>query len=141
MPKSIICDTSIWLYTGRIGQIHLPAQLFSPVYATETVCRELDVGRLGRPDTPDLRTAAEINIVEPDLNDINNLPRNRLGAGERSTIAFCLSDNVSIVGLDDRQAREMAQQLGLQVVGTIGILLMAKKTGLVQKCTNNHTDD
>lgn len=36
-----------------------------------------------------------------------------------------------IVGLDDRQARELADRLGLRVIGTIGLLLKAKRMGAI----------
>ena len=36
-----------------------------------------------------------------------------------------------MAGLDDRQARVLAEQLGLKVVGVIGILLKTKRAGLL----------
>lgn len=36
-----------------------------------------------------------------------------------------------MAGLDDRQARVLAEQLGLKVVGMVGILLKAKRAGLI----------
>ena len=39
----------------------------------------------------------------------------------------------SSVLLDEKAARGVARQLGLHVVGTLGILLQAKHAGLVEK--------
>lgn len=33
--------------------------------------------------------------------------------------------------LDEREARQVAQSLGLQVIGTLGILLLAKNRGII----------
>lgn len=35
--------------------------------------------------------------------------------------------------LDEREARLVAQQLGLQVIGTLGILLLAKNQQIIQQ--------
>ena len=131
MAESIICDTSVWLYLGRVGQIDLLRQLYPTVYTTETVCWELDNGRLSRADTPDPRLFYWIRIVQPEPQELNDLPANRLGPGVRSVLAYAHRHQLLVVGLDDRQARNMAQRLGLSVTGTLGVLLRAKEAGLI----------
>lgn len=131
MGEPIICDTSIWLYSGRIKQTHLLPKLYSSIYTTETVCWELDNGRLLRSDIPDPRQFPWVHIVQPEPHTISLLPVNRLGPGERSVLAYAQTHKLHVVGLDDRQARHLARQLGLHVVGTIGLLLQAKDAGFV----------
>jgi uncharacterized protein len=131
MLEPIICDTSVWLYLGRLQQHALLPKLYRQVYATETVCWELDNGRLTRPDTLDPRQLTWVHIVEPALEDVATLPANRLGAGERTTLAYARKNNLGIAGLDDRQARELARRLGLQTTGSLGVLLLAKQAGLL----------
>ena len=131
MPKPIVCDTSIWLYMGRIGQVHPLSQLYEPVFTTESVCRELDVGRYSRPETVDPRQLSWVRLVQPTAEQITNLPTNRLGPGEQSVLAYAQNQDLLIVGLDDRQARVFAQQMGLHVIGTIGLLLKSKEVGLL----------
>lgn len=131
MADSIICDTSVWLYLGRIGHIDLLHQLYPAVYTTETVCWELDNGRFSRADTPDARVFPWIRIVQPEPQTLNDLPANRLGPGEQSVLAYAYRHQIQIVGLDDRQARNMAKRLNLSVTGTLGILLRAQQSGLI----------
>jgi uncharacterized protein len=131
MVEAIICDTSVWLYLGRIEQTELLAKLYKRVYTTETVCYELDNGRLTRPETIDPRQYGWVHLVQPLAADITQLPANRLGQGEQSVLAYAQTHHLHIVGLDDREARQVATQMGLQVIGTIGILLKAKEGGLV----------
>ena len=41
--RAIVCDTTVLLYLGRIGQIDLLSALFSPVCVPEPVMLELDI--------------------------------------------------------------------------------------------------
>ena len=64
MPKrAIVCDTTVLLYLGRIGQIDLLPALFSPVCVPEPVILELDMGRLLRSDTINPRGLAWVTPV------------------------------------------------------------------------------
>ena len=73
-----------------------------------------------------------VQLVQPSQSNLANLPTNRLGKGEQSVLAYAQANNLPIVGLDDRQARELAFKLGLHVVGTVGLLLRAKERGLIE---------
>ena len=89
------------------------------------------MGRVLRRDTVDPREYDWANTVPVARSEIDQLPPNRLGMGERAVIACACAHNHDIVGLDDYQARTLAQQMGLKVVGILGILLLAKRRGLV----------
>jgi predicted nucleic acid-binding protein len=54
-----------------------------------------------------------------------------LGMGEREVIAQALQEGISDVALDDQDARRLASKMGLQPIGTVGILLAAKRQGLL----------
>jgi predicted nucleic acid-binding protein len=127
----LVCDTTIPLYLGRIGQIDLLPSLFAPVYVPEQVKLELAMGRLLRPDTIDPRSLDWVELVSVPQVLIDSLPPNRLGAGERAAIAYASTHRGYVAGLDDLRARQLAEAVGLKVVGTLGILLRAKRAGLI----------
>lgn len=129
--NSVICDTTVWLYLGRIGHLTLLQQLYNHVYVTEAVCLELDTGRLQRADTVDPRPFNWATTVLATQQMLAQLPPSRLGRGELSSIAYALAHQIDIVGLDDRQARALAKSLNLNIRGTIGILIQAKQAGLI----------
>jgi uncharacterized protein len=54
-----------------------------------------------------------------------------LDAGETEAIAVALELDAEVV-LDDRPARRLALRLGLPVVGVVGVILRAKRHGLVE---------
>ena len=131
MKSPIVCDTTLWLYLGRIRRIELLPDLFAPIYVPETVLLELDMGRLLRADTINPRTLSWITPVIVTQNDLARLPFNRLGTGERATIAYAYAHQVTTAGLDDLHARQLAESLNLYVTGTPGVLLRAKRAGLL----------
>jgi hypothetical protein len=129
----MVCDTTILLYLGRIDQVRLLPVLFDAIYVPEPVAAELDMGRFMRRDTIDPRELDwAITVSVPERN-IESLPPNRLGIGERAVIAYAQRASNCWAGLDDREARRLAEDLELDVVGTIGVLLRAKKSELISK--------
>ena len=55
-----------------------------------------------------------------------------LGKGESEAISLALANGWEVV-LDDKQARNCAKSLGVKVRGTLGILLLAKHKGVIEK--------
>lgn len=49
-----------------------------------------------------------------------------LDEGEREAIALAIETGEQRILLDEREARQVAQSLGLQVIGILGILLLTK---------------
>ena len=54
-----------------------------------------------------------------------------LHLGEASVLALAEEHNARLVIINELKARRYAQRIGLQVTGTIGVLLLAKETGLI----------
>ena len=55
----------------------------------------------------------------------------QIDMGEAAVIQTAMDEAHDAVILDDLKARRIAQTLGLQVTGTLGILLQAKQAGLL----------
>jgi uncharacterized protein len=54
-----------------------------------------------------------------------------LDAGETQAISLALETRAEWVVLDDLQARRLAKDLGLAVIGTAGVLFAAKQRGFI----------
>lgn len=63
---------------------------------------------------------------------ISNIPL-ELDAGEREVITLAIERSERKVLLDEKKARQIAKELDLQVIGTIGILLLAKNKQVIPK--------
>ncbi len=56
-----------------------------------------------------------------------------LGDGEREAIALAIELEATQIILDDLPARRVAEASGLNVIGTLGLLLGAKRQGLIDR--------
>ncbi len=89
--RALVCDTTVLLYLGR----------------------------LLRRDTIDPRQLDWATLVQIPSSVIDALPPNHLGIGEQAVIAYAQSHPGCLAGLDDFQARSLAEHLGLSS-GNVG---------------------
>ncbi len=83
------------------------------------------------PGAPEPRALATLPCVRlvPDVEDVPS-DIARLDPGERQAIALALATGGTVVLLDDGAARRVARSRGLAHVGTVGLVALARATGL-----------
>jgi predicted nucleic acid-binding protein len=59
-----------------------------------------------------------------------------LDKGEASSIALCIETEKSLLIIDEKKGRRIAQELKLKIIGTLGIILQAKERNLVNSITD-----
>lgn len=129
MPE-IICNTSPIQYLHQLGLLHLLPALVHQVIVPTAVVKELEIGLLQGVILPDLNQLAWITIRQPA--SIIALPLvTDLGPGETEVLALALESPDAIVILDDGLARQVAETVGIKLTGTLGILIDAKRAGLI----------
>lgn len=105
---------------GVIGEIIVPFE----------VGRELADGQAKDPawreiqSLPGIHHRTEAVVIHPLISA-------QIDLGEAAVIQTALDEARVAVILDDLKARRVALTLGLQVTGTVGILLLAKQVGLL----------
>ncbi|MBI5292913.1 MAG: DUF3368 domain-containing protein [Chloroflexi bacterium] len=127
-----ISNTSPLLYLYRIGAINLLPKMFDEVWTAEASKNELLAGRSKGYDVPNPADYSWLNIVNPKSMPSEWLALD-LGAGELGAMALALENPTRIILLDDMLARRTAQVAGLQVWGTLKVLLEGKSQGLIDK--------
>ena len=112
---------------GRIDQLVLLATLFEQVQVPQVVLSEC----LVHPELPDAqRIAAAVVAGWLVGRDAHPLNIRGLDSGECCAIG-CALDLDAVLLVDDRAARRHAESLGLQVLGTLGVLVLSKRRGLI----------
>lgn len=126
----LICDTSALLALHQIGQLDIPRSLGGIVIVPHAVWQELLTGRAGGHDVPDIPNFSWMTLRSPVARP--PLPiASRLGPGERDVLWLAQETSGSVAILDDEPARRVAAGLGLKYSGTLGLLMDAKRAGLV----------
>lgn len=130
-----ICNASPIIALSSIGHFELLTQLFSEIFVPDAVYQEICSDTAPPNRGPDqLTTAIEQGMVcRFSVSDHGLVTKlvGRLHVGEVEVVIGAVERGVSMVILDDRQARGLAATYQLEYTGTIGILLLAKSRGLM----------
>ena len=131
MPASveiIAADAGPLIALARVSGLSLLPGVFRQTLIAPTVLSEC-LARTDRPEGAAIAAALQANR----LNLVPDGPHDRdwgLDAGEAATIQVALDRRCGLL-MDDRAGRRVAQHLGLPVVGVLGVLVLAKRKGLV----------
>jgi len=129
MPKAI-SNTSPLLYLYRINKIELLPRLFEEIWTVPGVVNELKTGKEKGYDVPLAGAYEWLQVFAPRQTPSEWLASD-LGRGELETMALALEHQEEIVILDDALARRIAQAAGLEVWGTLRVLLEARKRDML----------
>jgi len=106
-------------------------QLYSKIYIPLAVYQEIEAGK-EKVYYKDLSEIKWINISQ--INDKQALKYFiELDAGEAEAIILATELNADLMIIDEKLGRFHAKHADLKVTGTIGILIKAKRAGLVDK--------
>ncbi len=115
----------------HIDKISVLSELFGAVYIPEAVANEVGVVFSSYEEWQECVEGKKI-IIQPISNTIfvkQLVPF--LHQGEAEAICLSLEKKAKLCLIDDKDARTIAQLHNLPVTGTLGVLLKAKKTGLI----------
>ena len=130
MPE-VISDTSPLQYLHQLGLLDLLPRLVGHITVPQAVVDELEAGRALGHNLPDVTSLGWASVRSPASTQQAASPD--LGRGETEVLALALElpTGGAVVIIDDAKAREAAGRLGLNLTGTLGVLLDAKRAGLI----------
>lgn len=121
---TVVSDTTTLSNLLHIGQLALLKVLFGTVLVPEEVLQELSVVE-GFSEA--IQQADYIVPVHCDAI-LETLRHNAsLDAGERAAISYAVYHAADLLIIDELNGRKAATVLGLRIIGTIGILIAAKR--------------
>lgn len=124
----VFSNTTPFIALSSIGQLDLLPRLFTHVCVVPEVIEECCAG--GPVAVPDLAGLPWIEVV-PSSTEISTLALLELDKGEKHTIHAACQHKADLVIIDEKIGRNVAEYLGLSVIGTLGILLNAKRKGMI----------
>lgn len=134
MNAPIVADASPLIGLSRVGLLRLLRELYGKVVIPPAVQAELEIARR-RPGHEALAEAltegwlAQLEVgtsTEPERRD------RAIGKGEEQALLLAEQLPARFLLIDERAGRAMAMRRGIPVVGTGGVLLVAKEQGLIE---------
>lgn len=118
MKESIVTNSTCLISLERIRQLELLPALFGPIIIPPKVQEEFG------------HSAAWLMVHTPQNTSLVMALSQLVDTGEAEAIALALERKTTLV-LDDRKARHVAKRLGIPIIGTIGVLIRAKRQGVL----------
>jgi hypothetical protein len=125
--RIVVSDAGPLISLGRLDLLTLLSALFASVHVPQQVFDECQA-RPGQADAQRIRQAVESRALL--LCEVEPIQVGALDLGERAAIGHALAIGAGLLA-DDRAARHYAQAQGLDVIGTLGILVLAQRRGLI----------
>ncbi len=114
----VVSNTSPLIVLSNTGELDLLRFLFGRIAIPRGVAEEFG---------EQLPEWIEVKDVQNQV--VVSLLREKLHKGESEAIALAVELNAELVIIDDKTARNTASYLGLNVIGTAGLILLGKKKG------------
>jgi predicted nucleic acid-binding protein len=116
----IISDTTCLIGLTNIGQIDILREMYGSIIVTPEVAKEYG-------DTLPEWIAIQAVSDSEKIKILNKL----IGLGESSAIALAIETRNALLIVDDKRARQFAISLGLEITGTLGLLIRAYENGIL----------
>jgi len=130
--KAVVNSTPL-IALALTGHIDLLNVLFDEVLIPTSVYEEVVVKGENRPGVSEIQNANWLIVKIPQQKP--TLPAELLGLdpGERDVILLGQEVGADWLLIDEKLARRVADVMGFQVKGTLGVFLIAYRTGLLSK--------
>jgi predicted nucleic acid-binding protein len=128
-----VSNTSPLSNLAVIGRLDLLKSQFSPIWIPEFVLKELGAhpDPVARAAIQDALDNGWVRCASPAASPLLSLLFLHLHRGEAEAIALAVDLHADVVIIDEQEGREFAAQVGLHVIGVLGVLLRAKREGQI----------
>jgi hypothetical protein len=123
----VVSDTSPVSHLHQIGRLSVLTKLYGRVLVPPAVAVELRAA-------PHLHESLDwtvLEIVAPRSPERVDSLLGELDRGESEAIVLALEQQAELLLMDERTGRDVASRLGIRRTGLLGVLLEAKKQGLI----------
>ena len=130
---NIVVNSTPLISLSIINQLDLLRLIFDYVYIPVAVHNEVIIKGEGKNGHTELLSADWIQVINIKNTSMKQAMLARLDEGEAEVIALANELKIERVCIDEIAGRRYACFMGLDTIGTLGILLIAKKRGFVDE--------
>lgn len=130
MPDTAVVNASPLIFLSRAGMVDLLKQAGSTIVVPSAVAGEIQQRGVNDPTAQALGNNKLLVILDVPLIPAN-IQSWDLGAGESSVLTHVYNNAGMVAVIDDLCARRCAVTLNIPVIGALGLVLIAKKRGVI----------
>ena len=127
----IVGDSSALVALATMDRLYLLESILGKVYVPQAVYDEVAIS--GKPQSEILKIFLADKIIHVDLI----ISKMGLGQGELEAIALYNHLHSDFLLIDDRRAKKFAKLNGVNVIGSLGVMILAKEQGLIESIRND----
>jgi len=127
----IVSNTSPISSLAKVDKLSLLENIYGQVNIPQAVYDELTDVRAGEKVNNAIKNANWIKIRSVTNRQLVKKLELNLDQGEAEAIILAIELNANQLLIDERLGRQEAKKLGLSLIGVLGMLLIAKKRGLI----------
>jgi predicted nucleic acid-binding protein len=127
----VVSDTSPIINLAIVDQLDLLRQLYSKVIIPQAVYNEIVVEGVGQAGAEEIERAEWIEVKTVTDRPMVTALEADLDVGEAEAIVLALELEADLLLLDERKGRVVAERLGIDHIGILGVLIRAKHEKLV----------
>jgi len=130
---SIVVNSTPLISLAILGQLDLLQLIFGDVIVPRAVYDEVVTRGDGKPGHKNLTAVDWFQIEEVGHQELKQSIMVELDEGEAEVICTAKDRGVRRVCIDEFAGRRYAKLLGLEVIGTLGVLLIAKQRSYIRE--------
>ena len=129
----VISDSTILIGLVKIGKLDLLKEIFSKGYIPEEVFIEVVERGKGKPGSKNIKEAAWIESKSVNDKIQVSFLLGSLEKGEAEVLVLAREMNADLILLDEEKARKSAVIAGFEIMGLLGLFILAKNLGLIHE--------
>jgi predicted nucleic acid-binding protein len=127
----VISNTSPLVNLANIEKLNLLKDLYGRVIIPQAVYNEIVVAGSGQQGATEVETFDWIEVKQVSNQQLVTTLQVDVDVGEAEAIVLAVELKPDLLLLDERKGRLVANRLGIKFTGVLGLLIEAKRKGLI----------
>jgi uncharacterized protein len=129
----VVCDSTVLIGLAKIGKLDFLRQIFSKISVPKEVFLEVVEKGAGKPGSDSIKDTQWIEVIPIKDKTQVDLLMVSLDKGEAEVLALAKQLRADLILADEAKARKSAIIAGYEVMGMLGLFILAKKLGLIDE--------
>ena len=129
----VVSDSTPIISFAKLGMLDVLDKFYDEVLLPKAVINEVCRNPIFEAEASAVQTCIYIKVkVVNNTQAVRKLMATGFDIGESEAIVLAETMPESLLLMDERKGRQIAIKMGVRVIGTLGILLQAKKVGYIK---------